>query len=69
MKLEEWVDKIIKNVIDEVKDFANIRDGLFDSQLKKLIKENLKAFVEDREVVKLGLVEDGGAIFVYVDEK
>ena len=57
MKLKEWVEKIIKNA--QNKDLSK-GDKIF------VIKENLKAFVQDVEVV--GLALEGNKIYPYVIE-
>lgn len=64
MKLDGWVEKIIGNVAKNTK---IINNEVVVYGVSKIIKENLKAFVQDFEVVKVGIGESN-QLYVYVIE-
>ena len=67
MKLKDWIDKIIKNVKENSGKEKILGYDKSYSILQKIIKENLKAFIEDVEVVKIGIEKN--KIYLWVVDK
>jgi len=58
-QLDNWIDKIIKNAQNK---------ELSKKDREFVIKENLKAFVQDEDVVKIGITERN-YIYLWIDDE